>query len=84
MPADPIDQCEAVVWCIAEGSKFPSCFLHFTKDIEVARFWRDKGRKDRRDNENYLVRLDASEIDRGRVSLGELLESERRAPQALG
>ena len=67
VPENPMILCQAVVWCISKGSTFTSCFLHFTKDIEVAAEWRDKGRRQRNDHNNYLVRLDVNEIDPQKV-----------------
>ena len=67
VPDDPFEQCEAAVWCISEGSKFTSCFLHFTLDIHKARFWRDRGRQSRNDHNNYLVRLDVMDVESERV-----------------
>ena len=67
VPTEPMKLCEAAVWCIAEGSEFPSCFLHFTSSLEVAVWWRNKGRKERKDMKNYLVRLNPADIDPTRI-----------------
>ena len=45
-----------VLVAIARGSTLTSPFIHTTRDLQVARKWKNLGRE-RRQDENYLVRI---------------------------
>ena len=55
-----------VLMAIGHGSSLTSPFLHASRDIQVARKWYKLGRERRRD-ENYLVRIRRSALPENAV-----------------
>ena len=53
-----------VLMAIGHGSSLTSPFLHASRDIQVARKWYKLGRERRRD-QNYLVRIRRSKLPAG-------------------
>ena len=67
---DPADHVQFAFWvlqAIGRGSHFTSPFLHVTRDLQVALKWQGLGRRVRNDNTNYLVRINRTLLDPGRV-----------------
>ena len=52
-----------VLHAIGRGSKMKSPFLHTTRDLGVALKWMELGRRDRKDWDNYLVRIKRAAVE---------------------
>ncbi len=78
-PDAPLNLRRHVAMALNEGSDFRSPFLHCSRSPDVARKWMLRGRERRHDHYNYLVQIDISGLQPGRI----IDVSDRRSQRAF-